>query len=292
MKNPHRPMGWLLLATLATGSLPGTLSADDSSAATESTLFPTGVLFEPLIADPKQPRSYVTLQSFDTEVREEFTAAVVAFGDTFGLGRWSRRDGVSAWQLNIDGAVFAQFDMDSSSEDLLNADYMVGLGTTYQRGRHGVRLRLYHQSSHLGDEFILNNPDLPFERVNFSYESLQLIYAHSWETWRFYAGGELPVNWNPRDVQLGTLQAGIEYRGRQRDGTRLRPIGGLDVRSIEQNDWEPSVSIKLGLELFAEDGPTKRRLRILIEAYDGFVPFGQFYDFELTSFGAGLYFGF
>jgi hypothetical protein len=292
MRNGHRPLIGLLLALLAMGFPPSELLAEEASEPVESTLFPQGLLFDPLIADPKQPRSYVTLQSFDIEVRDRFTAGVVAFGDTFGLGRWSRADGSAAWQFNIDGAVFAQFDMDSFSEDLLNADYMVGLGATYRRDRSAVRLRFYHQSSHLGDEFILNNPDLPFERINFSYEALQLIYARSWTSWRLYGGGEIPVNWNPSDVERGLLQVGVEYRKPLRNGSRWRPIGGLDIRSLDQNDWEPSFSVKLGAELTTEDGPTRRRLRLLLEAYDGFVPFGQFYDLELTSYGAGLYFGF
>lgn len=258
----------------------------------ESTLFPTGVLFEPLFADPKQPRSYVSVQSYDTDVREKFTAGVVAFGATFGLGRWSRPDTSKAWQLNIDGAVFAQFDMDSESRDLLNADYVIGVSAVHQRGRNDFRLRFYHQSTHLGDELLLNNPDLVDQRVNFSYESLQLIGSHSWTSWRLYGGGEVLLNRNPSDFERGLLQVGVEYRGKRGRHAGARPIGGLDIRSLEHHDWEPSVSAKIGVEFSAEDGKTRRRLRILLEAYDGFVPFGQFYDVELTSFGIGAYFGF
>lgn len=278
-----------MLAALALGSLSPASASDDAAA---RTFFPTDVLFDPLIADPKQPRSYVTLQSFDIDARDRFTAGVVAFGETFGLVRWPGDDDATAWQVSIDGAVFAQFDMDSDSRDLLNADYMVGASAEHRRGRNALRLRFYHQSSHLGDEFLLNNPDLPFERLNFSYESLQLIGAHSRGAWRLYGGGEVLVNRNPPDFERGVLQAGVEYRGERRRRTGLRPVGGIDVRSFEHHDWEPSFGLKLGAEFGAEDGPTRRRVRLLLEAYDGFVPYGQFYDLELKSYGFGFYFGF
>ena len=53
----------------------------------EGEAFPTGDLFRPLIADPKQPRFFVSLRSFSSlDVR--YTMASVGFGETFGLYRF------------------------------------------------------------------------------------------------------------------------------------------------------------------------------------------------------------
>jgi len=58
--------------------------------------------------------------------------------------------------VSLFGAVFAQFNLDTPSFDLLNADYLVGPELTLRHGRWSGRVRFYHQSSHLGDEFLLN----------------------------------------------------------------------------------------------------------------------------------------
>jgi hypothetical protein len=61
--------------------------------------------------------------------------------------------------------VFAQFDLDSTSDDLLNADYVVGLPLTFRRAGFSARGRFYHQSSHLGDELLLREEN-DLEREN------------------------------------------------------------------------------------------------------------------------------
>ena len=64
--------------------------------------------------------------------------------------------------------MFSQFNMDSKSSDLLDVDYIVGFPITYRRGPLSARLQLYHQSSHLGDEFILHSQA---QRVDLTYEA-------------------------------------------------------------------------------------------------------------------------
>ena len=49
------------------------------------------------------------------------------------------------------GDLFAQFNIDSPSSDLINTDYTFGIPATYRYGDNSLRFRIYHQSSHLGD---------------------------------------------------------------------------------------------------------------------------------------------
>jgi hypothetical protein len=277
----------LLVATLA-GWSPS--FAQDSDEAFERTAFPAGVLFEPPLADPKQAHSYFSLHRFDIETREPFTAGSVAFGKIFGLTRWSRESHASAWQLSLDGAVFAQFDLSSESRDLLNADYVLGLQAEHLHGSFSTRFRLYHQSTHLGDELLVRSPELIDERVNFSYESVQFLASWSREPWRVYGGGEYLIDRDPADLKRAGLQAGGEFRGRG-DLLGGRAVMALDLRSFEHHDWAPGISMKLGIEYGDRQPGSDRRIRVLIEYYDGFVPFGQFYELTMTSYGLGVYFG-
>ena len=172
--------------------------------------FPTGDLFRPLIADPKQPRFFVSIRNFSS-VDERFTMASVGFGETFGMYRFfGIREG-DGLQLSLEGALFAQFNLDSDSSDLINADYTIGIPVTYRYGDNSLRFRLYHQSSHLGDELLLsgNHP----ERVNLSYESTELIYSREWHEWRVYGGGEYLIHKEPSDLKPTIAHWGLEYRG-------------------------------------------------------------------------------
>ena len=127
--------------------------------------FPDNDVFRLLVADLKQPRFFATFQAVrvrnpapDQNIGSSVNVGSVGFGENFGL--LGRRNGCDGWQIGILAGVFAQFNLDSSSEDLLNADYVVGIPWSWRSGLISTRVRLYHQSSHLGDEFLLGNPGI------------------------------------------------------------------------------------------------------------------------------------
>lgn len=144
---------------------------------------PEQAMFAPLLADPRQPRFSMSYQRYEIG-DAPFNAASVAFGEYFGLASgFLGKNGSS--QIGIQGAVFALFKFDGPSNDLVNADYWIGFPLTYRRGRDSYLLRLYHQSSHLGDEFLLGNPGVT--RINLSYEDAELLGSYEWEracVWR------------------------------------------------------------------------------------------------------------
>ncbi|MFH1156872.1 MAG: DUF1207 domain-containing protein [Pseudomonadota bacterium] len=250
--------------------------------------YPVGDLFQSLIADPKQPRFFLSIRSFSSlDVR--YTMASVGFGETFGMYRFfGIREG-DGLQLSLEGALFAQFNLDSASSDLINADYTIGIPVTYRYGDNSFRFRLYHQSSHLGDELLLsaNHPN----RVNLSYESIELIYSREWRDWRVYGGGEYLVHKEPSDLKPTIAHWGFEYRGEKPFLWSGRPIAGVDMKCTQENDWYVDTSIKAGLE-FGHPDPGQRRLRLMAEWYTGYDPHGQFYNNKVDYIGLGVALGF
>lgn len=250
--------------------------------------FPSGDLFQPLIADPKQARFFATLLGFRS-MGENYPLASVGFGETFGFYRMFGQHEGDGLQLSVVGALFAQFNMDSSSSDLINADYTIGIPATYRYGDNSLRLRLYHQSSHLGDEFLLGvNPP---ERVNLSYESLELLYSREWRGFRAYAGGEYLVHKEPSDLKPLSAHWGVEYRGSTPLLWNGRPLIGVDIKNVEEHGWDYDCSVKAGLE-FGHPDPGQRRLSLMAEWYRGFDPHGQFYMNEVEYYGLGVALGF
>jgi hypothetical protein len=254
----------------------------------EAEAFPTGDLFRPLIADPKQPQFFVSINHFESSgVR--YTLATVGFGETFGIYRFfGSREG-DGLQVSMEGALFAQFNLSTPSHDFINADYTIGIPVTYRHGDNSLRFRIYHQSSHLGDELLLSaNPP---ERVNLSYEAIDLIYSREWRGWRVYGGGEYLIDKDPSDLKALSAHWGIEYRGSTPLVWNGRPIVGVDMKSLEEHDWSLDTSVKAGLE-FGHPNPGQRRLRFMTEWYKGFDPHGQFYIHKVEYYGLGVSLGF
>jgi Protein of unknown function (DUF1207) len=174
--------------------------------------FPGGDVFRPLFADPKQPQTFATLHA--VKARDSKTSATVGsvgLGENFGF--YSRRQGCNGWQVGLLAGVFTQYDMNAPSSDLINTDYVVGFPLSWRSGLFSTRVRLYHQSTHLGDEFVLHNPGVA--RVNYSYEEAEAILSldapGGWG--RLYAGGGYLLHREPANLDRVKVQAGVELRG-------------------------------------------------------------------------------
>lgn len=240
---------------------------------------PVDDLFKPLIADPRQPQFAIRYHRYDA--REDFNAASVSFGDYFGFASgFFGESGVS--QIGLQGAVFAVFNLDAPSFDLVNADYWIGIPVSYRRGPWSFLTRIYHQSSHLGDEFLLGNTDL--ERINLSYEDWEVLASYEWRRWRFYGGGGAILHSEP-DLDPFHAQGGLEYRHPKFLGD-WQLVGAMDWQVEEEQDWRPNRSYQIG---FAFERYS-REIRLMLEHYRGYSPNGQFYDERLRYTGLGVYF--
>ena len=287
MRTIDRLQGTVIVVKPAVVRTPGAVSRVMGLSG-EGKVFPVGDLFRPLLADPKQPQFFVSVNRFRSSgVR--YTVASVGFGETFGMYRFLGNGEGNGLQLSLEGAIFAQFNLDAPSHDLINADYTIGIPVTYRHGDNSVRFRIYHQSSHLGDEFLQSvNPP---ERVNLSYEAVELIYSREWRGLRVYGGGEYLVHKEPADLKPMSAHWGIEYRGSKPLVWKGRPVAGVDMKSFEEHNWNIDTSVKAGLE-FGQPNPGQRRLRLMAEWYKGFDPRGQFYNNRVDYYGLGVSLGF
>jgi hypothetical protein len=248
--------------------------------------FPKGELFAPLIADHNETRTFMSLLSLDSETVQSWFGDV-GVGANFGLYRWPGKQPGDASQLGVFAAVNSLFDMEGTSYPLVNTDYRVGFTYELQRGQFSARTRLFHQSSHLGDELILQG-NAP-QRVNLSVEVVDLLLAWQWGGWRPYAGGMYIIHRDPDDLKQAGFQVGVDYTGTTPVLFGGRLVGGVDYRSFEENDWRGGLSAKVGLE-YGRPRPERRGIKVLLEYYDGAAPFGQFYNDVVSYYGLGLQF--
>ena len=257
---------------------------------------PRGDLFCPLVADPKGLHSFVSYQRGDA-LQFAANIASVAIADAFGLLRFGGGRPGDGVQIGLSAGVFAQFDLDAPSYDLINADYLIGLPITLRRGGFSARVRVYHQSSHLGDEFLLREarPD-QVQRENLSFESAELLVSQDVGALRVYGGGENFFNRAPAGLAARLAHAGAELRPEAslRFGTagRVRPIAAVDVKVVDDDAVRTGVSVRAGLEVGRprEGAVPSRRWSLLYEFYDGPSPYGQFYGTDVRLNGIGFHF--
>jgi hypothetical protein len=247
-----------------------------------------------LIADPKEARSFVgflrgTFRSLDDPTGEGTSIASVGLGDSFGLLRVGGPDAGEGFQLDVIGSIFAQFDLGAPSNDLINADYIIGLPLTFRRNGFSVRAKLYHQSSHLGDEYLLRDEEIV--RENLSFESVELLVSQELGVLRAYGGAERLFRREPDTLPDSVFHVGAELRsGRAR---KVQMLAGVDVKTTELHDWSPAVSARVGLELGrpGPEGHPGRLIMLLLEMYQGPSPYGQFFQDDISYVGAGIHFG-
>src|SRR5881394_2742435 len=137
-------------------------------------------VFQPLLADPKEPQFFATYL-WERSPRLAPRLGSVGFGQTIAVANGR------TWQVAIAAAVFSQFNLARPTADLMNTDYRVGLPVTYRHARVTARLQLYHQSSHLGDEYMIH---ANAQRVDLTFEAAELLVSQQIAAWRVYGGGD------------------------------------------------------------------------------------------------------
>ncbi len=186
--------------------------------------------------------------------------------------------------------MFALFQMDAPSKDLLNADYFASLFGTWRRGPFSALGRIFHQSSHLGDELLLRTR---LERINLTYESvdLKLSYDLPWGL-RVYGGGGFLFDQEPESLKPWAVQGGVEFRSPWTVAAgHIRPVAAVDLQSREENKWNLDVSVRGGIQL-ENVRVLERNLQLLVEYFHGNSPDGQFYKRRVDYLGLGAHFHF
>jgi hypothetical protein len=252
---------------------------------------PSGGVFCPLFADPKAIRTFA---SFLYGKFPKGTAgrrlAEGGVGDGIAFVRLGGRAAGDGLQFGLEGAVFTQFDLDAPSAAILNADYIVGLPLTYRSGSFSARARVYHQSSHLGDESLLRLGSA-LRRENLSFEAGELIASQDVGIVRVYAGGEYLLDRRPSTLETLLAHGGAELRVGGTRGARF--VAAVDVKSSEQQGWRPGVSVRAGVELASWQNPghpPTQLTSVVADYYEGPSPYGQFFLEATRYLGVALQF--
>jgi len=280
---------------VSSGANAAQVSGNEAVPATESALLPTGFipkeqLFKPLLADTRWAHFSAAYRNYQSKNFDGIDIASVSFGETIPFYRSNFGQSTAQWEAGLQAGVFSDFNLNASSSDLINTDFIAAAYSSMRAGQFSAFGRLYHQSSHLGDEFLLRTK---LERVNLSYEGvdLKLSYELPYGV-RLYGGGGGLFHKEPSALKVWSAQYGIEFRSPWRmDFASMRPIVAADIKHYDENNWSTDVSARAGVE-FENLQVLGRKLQILVEYYNGFTPSGQFYKEKVEYIGLGAHYHF
>ncbi len=252
-------------------------------------LFPERALLPTLTTGPRDPVTTAQL-IYDWENPTAFgpgVAGEVAISGAVALARLAGSGPDDALVVGLEGAAFARFSFQVVTRELVNTDWVFAVPLVWHRNEHWLRLRYYHTSSHLGDEY---QRRFGPSSVNFSRDGADVTaYVRPGAAVAERLGLAVyglvfwSVNSHPEERPLWEARAGVEVDPAR--GALWRPFLTLDVHAEEGTDWRPRYTAQTGIWLPEAHG---RPVRLAVQGYVGPSPLGQFRDRDGGRIGVAL----
>ena len=183
--------------------------------------------------------------------------------------------------LGLGTQVYGRFSLSDSKTALISVDWVAGLNTTAMLGKMAITMQLYHESSHLGDEY---GDRFQAERLDWSREVVAGWMTYAAGQWKV-TGGASYVLYDGLGLPRAGAAIGLDWgAGRHRFLTRpFEPVLGLYTEGSAATDWRLSTSAKLGVAVRGTGGA--RSVGLAIIAHDGLSTQRQFFRSESRYVG-------
>ncbi len=262
--------------------IPNTTPPNDSeSQAEHKNEFPV------LIADLNEPNLFFSFGSLDF-LGGSARSVLLGGGKRHSIRDFEFGDDHSL-AFNLIGLIRSQFDVNeldtrnNRGGALINTDFMVGGELVQSLDHWNWRFSYTHKSTHLGDEFLIDNPEFLEKRINLSYETIRWDAHKNIKNWDLYAGLGFVTRSEPGDLDKFMWQAGWQFQGSR--WHNIKPIWAVDLTSWGAYDWNINANMRAGVEVYQL---TKTPFQLLLEYQDGRSPYGQFFTEDLTFSGITL----
>ena len=193
-------------------------------------------LFPSLIADLDEPNLTVSYGNLDL-LGSEFNAVLLSGGKRQSVKDFKLKNGNSL-SFNVFGQIRSQFDVNeldtrnNRGGALINTDFSVGGELVQSLAHWNWRFSYTHKSTHLGDEFIIDNPSYLLNRINLSYETIRWTAHKPINNWDFYAGLGFITRSEPGNLAKTMWQSGWQFQGEARElfGLNIKPVWAVDLK--------------------------------------------------------------
>lgn len=182
--------------------------------------------------------------------------------------------------LGLGSQVYGRFSLTDSKSALISTDWVVGVNTTAALTPWILTLEVFHESSHLGDEY---GDRFPADRLDWTREVIAGWASYVAGPWRMTAGTSYSLVDQLNLPALGG-SLGVDYHGRSSGflGGKVRPVAGVFAEAHAATSWRVSTSAKLGLAFATHN---THDFSIGLIAHDGLSTQRQFFRQESQYVG-------
>jgi hypothetical protein len=256
------------------------------TAAAQNRFFPAVRSFELPEASPRvhgMVGRVISVRRGDSRFGEQREGEAV-LGENFPIVALKR--GTNPVVLGFGSQVYGRFSLADAKSSLISIDWLAGFNTSAYLGKWSLTLELYHESSHLGDEY---GERFQIGRLDWSREVMTGWLTYGAGQWRF-TGGASYVFQDGLELPRPAASLAIDFRGRVRpDGSSsLQPLMGLFTEATSATGWRMSNSAKIGVALVTPG--RNQQLSIALIAHDGLSTQRQFFRQESQYLGLELRF--
>ncbi len=251
----------------------------------QRTVNPKPSVFPALIADLDEPNFFISYGNLDF-LGSTKKAVLLGGGKRHAVKTFDVFSDSRPLSLNVFGQIRSQFDVDeldtrnNRGGALINTDFSVGGELVQSLDNWNWRFSYMHRSTHLGDEFIIDNQNYLQDRINLSYEVIEWTAHTQLKSIDLYAGLGFITRSEPRNLEKSMWQLGSQFNGNSWHG--FKPILAVDLKSWGTYDWNINVNLRAGVEISQW---TLKPFQVFLEYQDGHSPYGQFYTEDLTFTG-------
>jgi hypothetical protein len=248
------------------------------------TLLPTSLIYRSYLAGVKESR----FSSQHIYNQGDGWLWDATLGARVGLLRYGDRDPQlpHGWQIDAEGSAQARLDV-PSDVDVRSVDFRAGFLLTRGVGPWQTKFGYYHLSSHLGDEFLLRDPDYP--RLNYSRDALVLGQAYQvTEQVRVY--GEVTWAFQSNVAEPWEFQVGVDVAPPVPTGIMGAPFFAISGYLRQEVHYGGNLVVQTG---WAWRGDEAGRLfRIGMQYYNGKSCQFSFYNQFEQHLGLGVWYDF
>jgi hypothetical protein len=244
-------------------------------------LLPDGLLYRAYLAGDRESR-------FASEFVHDKTLGPlwdIALGGHLGLIRYGSPDAVNpqGWQVDIEGAAFPRLTLDDN-RDLVATDYRFGVPLTMRQGPWEWKFGGYHLSSHYGDQFLYEHPDV--DRIHYSRTGLVVGGAYrSSPDWRLYAeAGWAFSTWG--GAEPWEFQFGVEYSPASPTGCQGAPFLAVNGHLRQENHFGGNLTAEAGWQW---RGQTGHLFRTGLYYFNGMSDETEFFGNSEQLLGGGVW---
>jgi hypothetical protein len=255
-------------------------------AAGQERLFPAVRSFELPEASPRvhgMVGRVISVRRGDSRFGEEREGEAV-LGENFPVVALKR--GSRPIVLGFGSQVYGRFSLADAKSSLISIDWLAGINTTAILGKWALTLELYHESSHLGDEY---GDRFQISRLDWTREVLTGWVAYGAGQWRF-TGGASYVFTDELRLPRPAASIAVDFRGRPRanGNSSVQPVVGLFTEATSATEWRLSTSAKVGMAVVTPG--RNRQFGVALIAHDGLSTQRQFFRQESQYLGVEIRF--